>query len=252
MATPQRPPDAAPSTGRAPSDHAVTGIEAEYVRRNRAAWDADADDYQSRNASTLAGMAWGVWQLPEAGLGVLGEVADRDVLELGCGGAQWSVALARAGARVIGLDLSERQLAHARLGPATLGNRICRLLAEPKAWTRPRLYQRLGRPAMSLRTLGRRVREVAGWRRSWLVAKGDPDREVVLATLRQTIAGLPDGAVVLAEDETHVNLLPWVWATWIAHGACQPGTIQAPTGGGPSSARSTSPPVRRDSPVAHP
>jgi hypothetical protein len=25
--------------------------------------------------------------------------------------------------------------------------------------------------------------------------------------------------VVLAEDETHVNLLPWVRATWIPHGS---------------------------------
>jgi SAM-dependent methyltransferase len=58
-------------------------------------------------------MAWGVWQ-PESQLGVLGEVAGRTVLELGCGGAQWSVALARAGARVIGLELSEGRLAHAR------------------------------------------------------------------------------------------------------------------------------------------
>ena len=31
----------------------------------------------------------------------------RDILELGCGAAQWSIALARAGARPVGLDLSE-------------------------------------------------------------------------------------------------------------------------------------------------
>jgi SAM-dependent methyltransferase len=90
---------------------------ADHVRRNRAAWNADADAYQARNAATLAaagGMGWGVWQLPESQLRVLGEVAGRAILELGCGGGQWSVALAQAGARVIGLDLSERQLAHAR------------------------------------------------------------------------------------------------------------------------------------------
>jgi SAM-dependent methyltransferase len=59
-------------------------------------------------------MAWGVWQIPEAELQVLGDVRDRDILELGCGAAQWSIALARAGARPIGLDLSDRQLDHAR------------------------------------------------------------------------------------------------------------------------------------------
>src|SRR6266498_313914 len=35
------------------------------------------------------------------------------------------------------------------------------------------------------------------------------------------ILDLPDGAVVLAEDETHINLLPWVRATWIPRGTRQ-------------------------------
>jgi DDE superfamily endonuclease len=59
---------------------------------------------------------------------------------------------------------------------------------------------------MSLSTLRRRVGEVAPWRRPRLVAKGDPDREQVLAQLRQAIAALPEGAVVLAKDETHRTL----------------------------------------------
>src|SRR4029077_4614396 len=32
----------------------------------------------------------------------------------GCGAAQWSIALAQRGGRVVGIDLSERQLEHAR------------------------------------------------------------------------------------------------------------------------------------------
>ena len=104
-----------------------------------------------------------------------------------------------------------------RLGSRRLGARIGRLLAQPKAWTIPRLYLYLGRPAMSLRTLHRRVGEVAAWRRPRLVAKGDPDRGPTLAALHQAISDLPEGAVVLAEDETHINLLPWVRATWISH-----------------------------------
>jgi transposase len=105
-----------------------------------------------------------------------------------------------------------------RLGSPTIGERIGRLLTQPKAWTIPRLWQRLGSPAMSLRTLHRRVREVADWRRPRLVAKGDPDRDQVLAELHQQLGKLPKGAVVLAEDETHVNLLPWVRATWVVRG----------------------------------
>jgi len=72
------------------------------------------------------------------------------------------------------------------------------------------------------------VREVACWRRPRLVAKGDPDRDQALADLRQRLGELPEGAVVLAEDETHVNLLAWVRATWVVGGTRQrvmtPGT----------------------------
>jgi SAM-dependent methyltransferase len=85
----------------------------EHARRNRAAWNADADDYQARHGQQLVGdgKAWG---LPESELQVLGDVADRDVLELGCGATQGSTHLDRKGARPVGLDLSEGQLAHAR------------------------------------------------------------------------------------------------------------------------------------------
>ena len=38
-----------------------------------------------------------MWQLPESELRILGDVAGKDVLELGCGAAQWSILLARAG-----------------------------------------------------------------------------------------------------------------------------------------------------------
>jgi SAM-dependent methyltransferase len=88
----------------------------EHARRNRAAWNADADDYQARHGQQLAGdgKAWGTWNLPESELHVLGDVAGRDILELGCGAAQGAIDLARAGAWPVGLDLSEGQLAHAR------------------------------------------------------------------------------------------------------------------------------------------
>jgi SAM-dependent methyltransferase len=80
-------------------------------------WDAQSDSYQERHGPQLddsGGAAWGLWQIPEFELRVLGDVADRDVLEFGCGAAQWSIALHRLGARVVGLDLSARQLEHAR------------------------------------------------------------------------------------------------------------------------------------------
>jgi SAM-dependent methyltransferase len=84
---------------------------------NRAAWDRISDSYQERNAAFIGRKdepRWGMWQLPESELQVLGDVAGKDVLELGCGAAQWSILLAQRGARVTGLDNSSRQLEHAR------------------------------------------------------------------------------------------------------------------------------------------
>jgi SAM-dependent methyltransferase len=88
----------------------------DHERQNRAFWDADADDYQAEHAPDLDAepRGWGVWRIPESALGVLGDVRGLDVLEFGCGAAQWSIALAADGARVIGLDQSRGQLRHAR------------------------------------------------------------------------------------------------------------------------------------------
>lgn len=52
---------------------------------------------------------------------MLGEVRDKDILEFGCGAAQWSIGLSLRGARCTALDLSERQLEHARANMATAG-----------------------------------------------------------------------------------------------------------------------------------
>jgi SAM-dependent methyltransferase len=55
-----------------------------------------------------------MWQLPESELRIVGDVSGKDVLELGCGAAHWSILLAQEGARAVGLDNSGRQLEHAR------------------------------------------------------------------------------------------------------------------------------------------
>ena len=89
----------------------------EHAAANLDRWNADSDTYQTDHGPQLAasgGLAWGVWQIPEAKLQILGEVKGRDILEFGCGGAQWSIALARAGARPVGLDFSDKQLEYAR------------------------------------------------------------------------------------------------------------------------------------------
>jgi SAM-dependent methyltransferase len=95
----------------------------EHARPNRGYWDRVADEYQREHHDfvTHDELHWGMWQLPDSDLGVLGDVAGLDVFELGCGAAQCGIVLARRGARVVGLDNSERQLGHARRAVAAAG-----------------------------------------------------------------------------------------------------------------------------------
>jgi SAM-dependent methyltransferase len=88
----------------------------EQALRNREHWDREADEYQAVHGPQLNvdDLIWGAWSIPESELGALGEVEGRDILELGCGAARWSIELARRGARPVGLDNSGRQLEHAR------------------------------------------------------------------------------------------------------------------------------------------
>jgi len=88
----------------------------EHARRNRAAWDRQADDWPEPGQRAWAATepTWGMWQVPESELRVLPDVDGQDVVELGCGTAYWSAWLARRGARVTGIDNSARQLETAR------------------------------------------------------------------------------------------------------------------------------------------
>ena len=101
-----------------------------------------------------------------------------------------------------------------RLGGRQLTGRIAALPDRPGPWTLPRIRRYPGWPQVSPRTLYRRVRLVAIWRRPRLTARGDPDHDHVVAGIVARLAGLPRRAVVLAEDETHLNLLPHVRASW--------------------------------------
>jgi ubiquinone/menaquinone biosynthesis C-methylase UbiE len=91
-------------------------MPARHVRVNRRSWDRMSAEYQGKHGARLTetARAWGVWRIPEDEVRSLGEVRGRDVLELGCGAAQWSIALAGDGARSVGIDLSAKQLRHAR------------------------------------------------------------------------------------------------------------------------------------------
>src|SRR6266516_3713006 len=80
-------------------------------------------------------------------------------------------------------------------GGTRLASRIAALLARPGPWALPRI-----------------------WRRPKLTARGDPYHDHVVAGIIARLIELPRRAVVLAEDETHLNLLPHVRASWTLRG----------------------------------
>lgn len=95
-----------------------------HATKNRRDWERTAEWFEDRHHPLLArhgGMGWGLFHVPEQELRLLGEVRGKDVLELGCGAAIWSIALARRGARAVGLDLSPRRLDQARGHQARTG-----------------------------------------------------------------------------------------------------------------------------------
>ncbi len=89
----------------------------EHVRRNREHWDEWAKEYVAPGERNWRDeeATWGIWGVPEADVGMLPEdPSGMDVIELGCGTAYVSAWLARRGARPVGIDNSESQLATAR------------------------------------------------------------------------------------------------------------------------------------------
>ncbi|WP_460703958.1 class I SAM-dependent methyltransferase [Myceligenerans halotolerans] len=82
---------------------------------SRGWWDANAGEYLDDHDGFLADeLRWGPEGLTEAEAGLLGDVAGRDVLEIGAGAAQCSGWLAGQGARVVATDISWHMLAEGR------------------------------------------------------------------------------------------------------------------------------------------
>jgi SAM-dependent methyltransferase len=90
------------------------GVE-ESSRANRRWWDAAAPAYLAEHGSDLGDVdfLWCPEGLREADAHLLGEVAGRRILEIGCGSAPCARWLRTAGAEVVALDLSAGMLARA-------------------------------------------------------------------------------------------------------------------------------------------
>lgn len=78
-------------------------------------WDDNADEYLDDHGGFLAGeLRWGPEGLTESEARLLGDVAGRDVLEIGAGAAQCSRWLAEQGAHVVATDVSGAMLREGR------------------------------------------------------------------------------------------------------------------------------------------
>ncbi len=94
----------------------MTGPASE-VERNRDLWslvNAQHTDHDAFRQWSAEDIRWGLFGIPEATIGVLGDVTGLDVLELGCGTAFFSSWLMRAGARPVAVDVTPAQLDTAR------------------------------------------------------------------------------------------------------------------------------------------
>jgi len=98
----------------------------ETRRASRHWWDIDADNYQAEHGAFLGDVdfVWCPEGLREADAGLLGPVAGRRVLEVGCGAAAAGRWLATQGAYVLALDLSAGMLRHAAEAAERTGVRI--------------------------------------------------------------------------------------------------------------------------------
>src|SRR3954451_22658218 len=81
---------------------------------NAAAWDRHSSAYQEGARLPTDVAHYGPDIGTEADFRLLGDLKGKRVLELGCGGAQCSIAFAKQGATAIGIDYSSEQLAFAR------------------------------------------------------------------------------------------------------------------------------------------
>lgn len=107
----------------------------ESARANRGWWDQVADWYHDEHGSFLgeARFVWCPEGLEESSAGLLGPVAGRHVLEVGCGSAPCSRWLRSAGAQVVAADLSAGMLRHAVAAAGRTGITVPLVQADAQA-----------------------------------------------------------------------------------------------------------------------
>ncbi|HWT76995.1 MAG TPA: class I SAM-dependent methyltransferase [Mobilitalea sp.] len=87
---------------------------------NKASWNNHAERYQRNAKFSFDTVDYGIVNcLNESDLNLLGDVCGKKILELGCGGANCGIALAKQGAIVTCIDISEKQIMLAKENAAS-------------------------------------------------------------------------------------------------------------------------------------
>jgi SAM-dependent methyltransferase/8-oxo-dGTP pyrophosphatase MutT (NUDIX family) len=81
---------------------------------NRVAWNTIARAYQERYKIPTDRLVYAPRCPGEDELRLIGDVSHKRVLVLGCGGGQDCIVLAKQGAQVVGIDLSDKQIEYGR------------------------------------------------------------------------------------------------------------------------------------------
>ena len=77
-------------------------------------WNIISRGYQEKTRISLEDVHYGPISPGELELKLLGDVKAKEILEIGCGGGQNTIVLAKWGAKSVGLDISEEQIRFAR------------------------------------------------------------------------------------------------------------------------------------------
>lgn len=89
----------------------------DHAAHNREHWNDMADEWVASGEDSWARSTpkWGSWELPDEGIELIpDDLSGMRAIELGCGTGYVSAWMARRGAEVVGIDVSDGQLATAR------------------------------------------------------------------------------------------------------------------------------------------
>ncbi len=89
--------------------------EKDYVAINKASWNARTEAHVTSDFYDVEGFLNGKSSLNTVELGLLGNLKGKSVLHLQCHFGQDSISMARMGAQVTGIDLSDKAIENARM-----------------------------------------------------------------------------------------------------------------------------------------